>query len=132
MPEFELILKTVSEGLKAMAQGIESLAGQIDSLSQTKVKPKPSAKPASQKKTAKAPAAKKAVKEKVAAKASKAKPMTAIEKIYGFVARAKNGIDVETLMKKTGYNSKKVYNVLYKLKKQNKIKSLGRGKYAKS
>lgn len=127
MPEFELILKTVAEGLKAMAQGIESLASQIDGLSQTGEK----SKPAPNKKAAKPSAAKKD-KGKVAAKTPKAKPVTAIEKIYGFVARAKNGTDVETLMKKTGYNNKKVYNVLYKLKKQEKIKSLGRGKYVKS
>jgi hypothetical protein len=38
---------------------------------------------------------------------------------------------VENLVKKTGYDNKKVHNVLYKLKKQNKVKSAKRGIYEK-
>ncbi len=35
-------------------------------------------------------------------------------------------------MKKTGFNEKQIHNNVYKLKKQSKVKSVGRGVYVKA
>jgi len=47
----------------------------------------------------------------------------------GIIKRSKNGVDTGTLMQKTGYNKKKIYNIVYKLKKLNRIKSGKKGLY---
>ncbi len=142
----EKLMKAVAEGFKSLSQAIDSLATHIEDLSRKdkgtkkpakapakKVKAparkaKPAAKAKATAKKAKAAAAKKTEKKKPAAKGAKA---TAIDTVYGYIARARNGIDVESLVKKTGFDNKKVHNVIYKLKKQNKIKSVDRGRYQK-
>jgi len=40
-------------------------------------------------------------------------------------------VNSETLVKKTGYNQKKISNLLYKLRKRGKIKSPEKGIYVK-
>lgn len=138
----EKLMKAVAEGFKSLSQAIDSLATHIEDLSRkdkgTKKpakkakapakKAKPAAKAKATAKKAKAAAAKKTEKKKPTAKGAKA---TAIDTVYGYIARARNGIDVESLVKKTGFDNKKVHNVIYKLKKQNKIKSVDRGRYQK-
>ncbi len=138
----EKLMKAVAEGFKSLSQAIDSLATHIEDLSRkdkgTKKpakkakapakKAKPAAKAKATAKKTKAAAAKKTEKKKPTAKGAKA---TAIDTVYGYIARARNGIDVESLVKKTGFDNKKVHNVIYKLKKQNKIKSVDRGRYQK-
>jgi phage-related tail fiber protein len=92
------------------------------------------AKKASAKKTAakKAPAkkavAKKAPAKKAAAK-KKATQATATDKILQIVKRSKKGVDVPTLKKKTGFDDKKVRNIVFRASKEGRIKKLGRGVY---
>ena len=152
----EKLMRAVADGFKGLSQAIDSLATHIEELTQKEKatkkaakKSKPSAKKAkapakkakapakkakAPAKKAKAPAkktaaaAKKTEKKKAAAKGAK---ITAIDTVYGYISRARNGIDVESLVKKTGFDNKKVHNVIYKLKKQNKIKSVDRGRYQK-
>jgi hypothetical protein len=122
MKEIETVLKSISEALKIFADGVESIAKKIDDISAAqqaaaKAKPKKnkSSAPKTQGKTA----------------ASKAKPRagTAIEVTYGFIKRSRNGITTPALMKKTGFDEKKIQNIIYKLKKQDKITSKERGVY---
>ena len=40
-----------------------------------------------------------------------------------------DGVDTAELKKKTGFNDKKIHNIVYKLKKQKRIKSLRKGIY---
>ena len=47
-------------------------------------------------------------------------------------SRSKNGVDMATLKKKTGFNNKKIQNAIFGLKKQGKIKSGGKGIYVKA
>ena len=42
------------------------------------------------------------------------------------------GASMSELMKETGFNQKKINNIVYKLKKQGKIKSERRGVFAKA
>ena len=74
-------------------------------------------------------AAKKAAPKKAVRK--KAKPFTAADTVLAIIKRYKKGVGNETLMEKTGYNQKKIANLVFKLRKQGKIKSVDRGVYVK-
>lgn len=76
---------------------------------------------------------KKTVGQKTAAKkmtsaTKKAKP-TATDQVLKTINRSKNGVDVPTLIKKTGFDAKKVRNIVSRAFKQGKIKRIGRGIY---
>jgi hypothetical protein len=47
------------------------------------------------------------------------------------ISGSKQGVDMPTLMKKTEYERKKVSNIIYKLGKLGKIKSIQKGVYVK-
>ncbi|MBW1898865.1 MAG: hypothetical protein JRI61_07385, partial [Deltaproteobacteria bacterium] len=64
-------------------------------------------------------------------KAAKKAPAIAIETVVGLIKRSKKGVDVATLIKKTGYDAKKISNLVYKAKKRGDIKSGAKGVYVK-
>ena len=57
------------------------------------------------------------------------KPETATGTVLRLIKRSKGGITTKALSKATGFDSKKINNIVYRLKKQEKIKNLGRGIY---
>ena len=124
MKEIDVFLKTVVEGMKAMAQGIEVLSEKLDTIAKSRVGDKVKAKPAR-----KAPPSK--PKKSVAKKAVPKKPVTAAETVLKIINRSKKGVSPATISEKTGFDPKKVHNIVYKLKKQEKIRSVGRGLYLK-
>jgi uncharacterized Zn finger protein len=69
---------------------------------------------------------KKAVSAKV-----KGKDKTDIEIVEGIVRKSLKGVDVSTIMKKTGFDNRKIYSIIARLKKLGKIKSVDRGVYQK-
>jgi len=81
----------------------------------------------------KAPAKKKAAAKKAPAKKAaankKVSQATATDKILKIVKRSKKGVDVPTLKKKTGFDDKKVRNIVFRASKEGKIKKSGRGIY---
>jgi len=54
------------------------------------------------------------------------------QKLRQQIKRSKKGIATAALMEKTGYNQKKVTNIVFKLRKQGKIKNEGKGVYVKA
>jgi predicted Rossmann fold nucleotide-binding protein DprA/Smf involved in DNA uptake len=90
---------------------------------------KPKAKPAKAKAVKKV-AAKKAAPKKAVPK--KAKPATAADTVLAIINRYKKGVNNAALMEKTGYNQKKISNLVFKLRKQGKIKSVAKGVYVKA
>jgi hypothetical protein len=79
----------------------------------------------------KAPARKPAAKATSKPTAKAASKPTASAKVYQVIGDAANGANMALLKEKTGFNDKMIANILYKLKKQNKIKSPKRGLYVK-
>jgi len=61
-----------------------------------------------------------------------AAPVTAVDTVLAIIKRSKKGVGTAALMEKTGYNQKKISNLVYKLKKQGKIKSFRKGVYVKA
>jgi len=80
----------------------------------------------------KAKVAKKRVAKKVAKKAParKAATPTATDQVLKIIGRSTKGVDVTTLKNKTGFEDKKVRNILARAYKQKKIKRVEKGIYA--
>ena len=129
MKDLDTFLKTVADGMKNMAQGVEALAEKLEKMAKAQKDVK-----AKKKDTAEDKPSKKAVARKPAKKTApkKEKPMTAADTLLGIVKRSRKGIDTATLIEKTGYNQKKVANLIFKLKKQGKIKNVKKGVYVKA
>jgi hypothetical protein len=134
MRELDALIKTVADGLKSMAQGVEKLAEKVEgiskSLSDEKAKEKPNAK--SKRKAPAKTAQKKAKKITKMTTADIPKQPTAADTVLTIIKRSKKGVDTSALMEKTGYDRKKVANIIFKLKKQGEIKNAGKGLYVKA
>lgn len=119
---------TIAQDLKALNKNIQALGKTLDSLLKAVEKDeKPKAKPTKKILAKKAPA-KKASAKKAPAKKKAAQP-TATDAILKIIKASKKGVDAPTLVKKTGFNQKKVRNILFRTYKQGKIKRLDKGVY---
>jgi len=127
-------MQDVTKALKGLVQKVEKIQAQVAKLDAPKKAKAVKAK-AVKAKAAKAKPVKRAVKKAAAkpkAKTTAKKADTAIATAFTLISRSKKGIDTATLMAKTGYNKKKVANLVFKLKQQGKIKSVGKGVYLKA
>jgi len=132
MKKLKKDLEAILKALTGLAQKVEKLQEQIGE--ETKLTKKPKAKAIKTKAVKKAPARKGAVKKAVPKKAvpEKAKPATAVDTVLAIIRRSKKGVGMAALMEKTGYNQKKIANLVFKLRKQGKIKSVDKGVYVKA
>jgi predicted transcriptional regulator of viral defense system len=72
------------------------------------------------------------VKAKPAKKApatKRANKVTATDQVLKIINRSKKGVDTATLKKMTGFDERKVRNIIFRTFKQGKIKKAGRGIY---
>jgi hypothetical protein len=79
----------------------------------------------------KKPVTRKALAKKAAKKPAVKKKATATDQVLKIVTRFKKGVDVPTLMNRTGFDEKKVRNIVYRAFQSGKIKRVGRGLYAR-
>ncbi len=138
MKNLKKSLQAVNRELKALAKKVDKIVIAVGKLEKPKVAKKPKAKAvkrkpvkkiATKKVTVKKPAGKKvAVKKPAAKKTTK----TVIDTVLAIIKKSKKGVNTAALMKKTGFNERQIHNNVYKLKKQGKIKSVGRGVYLKA
>jgi hypothetical protein len=118
-------LMSLKKEFKAVEKKMEMLLKAVEKVGNV---PKAAAKKAVTTKIVKTKAIKKAPANNVVTK--KAKPQaTATEQILGIIKRFKKGIDVPTLKEKTGFDDKKVRNIVFRASKEGKIKKSGRGIY---
>ena len=116
---------TIKTELAAVQQKLTTIKLKVDKLIATveksETKPikaqKAKAVKAKPTKAPKAPAKKKAV------------TVTATDQVLKIINRLKKGADTATLMKKTGFDQKKVRNILQRTYKQGKIKRVEKGIY---
>ncbi|MBT8352416.1 MAG: hypothetical protein KJO26_14450 [Deltaproteobacteria bacterium] len=133
MKEIDVALKALVDGLRTIGQGLEKLAEKLEESvpkKQSKAKParKTGAKP--KKVAAKKPASKKPAPKR--APVTKAVKVTAEDTVLAIINRSRKGVNSATLSEKTGFDKKKVANIVFRLRKQGKIKSVGRGVYTKA
>ena len=123
-------LQTVNKDLKALAKKVDRMMVTVGKLEKPKtIKAKPVKKTVKKVAAKKTPAKKAAIKKPAAKKPVK---LTAADTVFGFIKRYRKGVDVSTLMEKTGFNRRKIYDNVKILKKQGKIQSEGRGVYVKT
>ena len=127
-------LTALQKKITAIGQKMEKVLSEIEN-TQAKVAKAPKAKAVKatakkvpSKKTIKAKPAKKAPKEKAPAK-QKALKVTATDQVLSIINASEKGVDCPTLMKETGFNQKKVTNILQRSFKAGKIKRAEKGIY---
>ena len=129
MKELQSVLNIVSDGLKTLAKGVEAIAEKVDEVAKsqglTEQKSKKPSAATAKKKTAGKPARK-------TAKKKAAGPETDTDKVLKIIGRYKKGASTAVIMQKTGFSQKKIANIIYRLRKQQKIKSVDKGVYLKS
>jgi nucleoside 2-deoxyribosyltransferase len=109
-------LQTMNKNLTALSDKVDKIIVEVEKLE----------KPKSVKKTA---AKAKPVKKVVAKQTAK---LTAADSLFAIIKRFKKGTDVGTLMERTGFSKRKIYDNVKLLKKQGKIKTAGIGVYVKA
>ena len=110
---------TITKDLQAISKELTKLVNQIEKLAASLGKAeKPKAK------SVKAKA--KTVTKKTPAKGGK---KTDTDKVLAIINRSKKGVDTAALVKKTGFNQKKVRNMLNRTYKQGKITRVEKGIY---
>ena len=115
-------LQALNKDVKALGRNMEKLIKEFDKGKKAKVTKKATAKPVKAKTTKKSPAKKAPVKKKPA-------KLTATDQVLGLIKRSKKGVDAPNLMKKTGFNQKKISNMIHRAFKAGKIKRVGKGVY---
>lgn len=115
--------------LQAVKKDIVALQKKMEKLLKAYEKPgKPKAAKKPKRKVVKAKT-KRAVTAKKTTRIKKAPTMTATEQVLKIVGRSRKGVDVPTLKAKTGFEDKKVRNIIFRASKEGKIKNVGRGIY---
>jgi hypothetical protein len=115
-------LQALNRDIKALGKTIDKLIAAAGKSEKPKVAKKTTAKPVKTKTTKKAPAKKAPVKKKTA-------QPTATDQVLGIINGSKNGVNAATLVKKTGFDLKKIRNILQRAFKMGKIKRVEKGVY---
>ena len=113
-------LQTLQKEIKAIEKKMEKLIKEFDKDKKTRVTKKVTAKPIKRAPAKKVPATKRTAK------------LTATDKVLKILTGRKRGVNAITLMKKTGFNQKKVTNILQRTYKMGKIKRVEKGVYVSS
>jgi predicted Rossmann fold nucleotide-binding protein DprA/Smf involved in DNA uptake len=118
-------LKAVNKELKALVKKTESLMKVVDRIEKA---PVVKAKKANPKKTSTPRAVKKVAAKNTPTK-KKRSNLTATDKVMSIINKSKKGVSVQDLIKKTGFDQRKIANILFRISKMGKIKSVSRGVY---
>ena len=114
MKQLEKDLKAVAKDLKGLTQKTEKMIKQLEKPDKAQAAKKPKAK---------------AVEKAIAKKPAR---VSATETVLAIVKRSRKGVDKASLIKKTGFKDSNLHTILYRLTKQGKIKSTGKGVFIKA
>jgi hypothetical protein len=112
MKQLKRDLDSVLKSLKTLTQKVEKIQSQVRSIEKPKTP--------------------KVVKAKKAVAKNPGKEKSAYNTMLEIINGSKKGITVEQLTAKTGFNKKKIANLIFKARKQGKVKNEERGVYLKA
>lgn len=112
MKQLKKDLQAVLKSLKQATEKTENLMKKVEKLD----KPLASKKP----------------RVKALSKAKTPKKVSDSDAVLAIIKRYKKGVDGATLRKKTGFEGRKMRDIVYRLKKRGKIKTVGKGIYLKA
>ena len=124
-------MKNLQQELQKITKEFAKLAGKLEKITRELETGKaPAKKTPAKKKAGKAPVKKAPAKTKPV----KAKPKeeTAFATIMKIINRSKKGVTTSQIMDKTGFDNRKVANIVFKGRKQGKIKTISKGVYLKA
>ena len=113
MKQLKQDLQAVSKSLKQLTLKTEKIAKKLDKLDKAKPikKSKVKAKPKVTKKPVK---------------------VSAAATVLAIIKRSRKGVDIATLSKKTGFESRKIGYIVQRFRKEGKIENSGKGIYVKT
>ncbi len=114
MNQMKKDLKAIAKDLKKLTQKTEKMVNQLRKLEKVQAAKKPKAK---------------AVKKATAKKPTR---VSSSDSVLGIIKKSRKGVDTVALRKKTGFEGRKIGDIVYRLKKQGKIKSERKGFYVKA
>ena len=115
-------LQALNKDIQALGKTIDKLIAAVEKGETTKIAKKITAKPTKAKTIKRSPAQKAPVTKKPV-------QPTATDQVLIIIKRSKKGVNAATLMTKTGFDLKKVRNILQRTYKQGKIKRVEKGIY---
>lgn len=125
------MLLFIAKTLDSLSDETEKLNAKMNRPEKSKAEESPAKKSKAEKKiketSKKAKPAKKSVKKKVVSRKTSAS--TGSDTVLKIIRKHKKGIDVSELKDITGFNDKKIRNIVHRASKQGKIKRIGRGLY---
>ncbi|MDY6989832.1 MAG: PilZ domain-containing protein [Thermodesulfobacteriota bacterium] len=121
MRHVERDLRWLSKELTTLMRKIEKITKAVDKLEKAKASGRRGAKAAIL-------STRKAYPKKQG-RGKKAAGLTATDRVINIINRAKKGVDVPTLKKKTGFEDEKVRNIVARAFKQGRVTRIGRGVY---
>ena len=141
MNQIKKDLKAIAKVFKGLTQKTDRMIKQLKELEKPQATKEPKPKPARSKHkipkkapVPKTPVKGKALKAKPVKKAIAKKPtkLSASDTVLAIIKRSKKGVDTVALRKKTGLKDTNIRTILYRLSKQGKIKTAGKGLYVKA
>ena len=115
-------LRAIQKDIKALERKLESLLKAFDKGKAAQAKP-------TVKKVAKKVAKAKSIPAKRAVTVNKRLKATATDQVLKIIRRSKKGVNVSTIKTRTGFDDKKVRNIIFRTTKEGKIKKIDRGVY---
>lgn len=123
MKQLKKDLQAVLKSLKLATDTVGKLMKKVEKLDKPVASKKPRSKAL--------PKAKKP-RAKALPKAKKPKKVSDSDAVLAIIKRFKKGVDGATLRKKTGFEGRKIRDIIYRLKKRGEIKVKGKGIYLKA
>ena len=118
MKEMKRELQSILKNLNSLSQKADKLAEKVEKLEAGQAQ-KPSR-------------AKRGPRAKQKAVSERARKVTAIDSVFNVIKRSRKGVSTTTLKDKTGFDEKKIWNIINRLKQQGRIKSERKGVYVKA
>jgi hypothetical protein len=120
----------LKKDLQAVKRDIKALEKKMENLLKAHGKPqKPKTAKKAKRKTVKAKTKRAVAVKKVTPRKKTAKRTTSTDQILKIIKRSRKGVNVPALKAKTGFEDKKVRNIIFRASKEGKIKKVGRGIY---
>ncbi|MGB5619275.1 MAG: hypothetical protein WBM78_20725 [Desulfobacterales bacterium] len=126
MAETVKLLKNIAADLKTISKEITAIATQVGKV--TKPQVKITAKTKRVQKVSKAKTPKKSTSKKTSPSAKESSSI--VDSVLEVISNAGGGISHVDILARTGFGQRQVSNAVFKLKKQKKVKNVGRGVYA--
>ena len=121
--EIQTELHSLVKLIQQLSESVAAIVAAMEKLTQPDL-------PQEQEKVKRAPTRKKVIIKDGVVEKIKRIPATQI--VYDLIQKSQQGMDTAALMKTTGFDQRKVHNIIFRLKKQGLVKRVGRGVHKKA